>query len=439
MPANAETSGQGARDAAVAAVHAVLTSGKAFDEIYARAAAGLEPRDRAFGRAIASAVLRHQGSLKHIVSRFIEKPLPEKRGRIDAILLCAAAQLVLLQTPPHAAVSIAVEQCRADSEAQRFAKLANAVLRRVSEQGAKMLAEADGIALDIPAWLLARWKRTYGEPLALAIAQASLTEAALDITVKSDAAAWAEKLGATLLPAGSLRLTGSGRVDELPGFSEGAWWVQDAAAALPATLLGDVRGLDVVDLCAAPGGKTAQLINAGAHVTALEVSRARLDRLEHNLDRLGFKAETIVADAAQWSPGRTFDAVLLDAPCTATGTIRRHPDILRLKRSQDVAALAQTQRRILDNAARLVKPGGMLVYCTCSLEPEEGVALVERFLSENAAYARSPIGPEETGGQPDWITPDGDLRTLPVHLNDQPEGARGLDGFFAARLKHQNA
>jgi 16S rRNA (cytosine967-C5)-methyltransferase len=292
----------------------------------------------------------------------------------------------------------------------------------------------DAVGLDIPAWMLERWSNAYGADAARRIAQASLTEAALDLTVEGDPALWAERLGGIVLPTGSVRLKGGGRIEDLAGYDEGAWWVQDAAAALPARLIGAVDGRDVADLCAAPGGKTAELAAAGARVTAVEQSAARLKRLGANLERLHLKADLIEADAATWAPGRTFDAVLLDAPCTATGTIRRHPDILRLKRPEDVAALSEQQKRLLENAVRLLKPGGTLVYCTCSLEPEEGVEQIANLLQREPRLARRPIALGECAIAPEWLTPAGDLRTLPYHLpNDKAELA-GLDGFYAARL-----
>jgi len=229
-----------------------------------------------------------------------------------------------------------------------------------------------------------------------------------------------------------LRLVAESRISK--GFAEGAWWVQDAAAALPARLLGHVAGRDVADLCAAPGGKTAELAAAGAKAVAVDRSEERLARLRSNLVRLGLDAETVAADAADWSPGRTFDAVLLDAPCSATGTIRRHPDILHLRRKDDTSTRVALQRRLLDRAARLVAPGGRLVYCTCSLEPEEGEAQVARLLEANRELSRLPIAPGEAGIDAGWITPAGDLRTLPCHLASPEPGLSGLDGFYAARL-----
>lgn len=430
-------SGLIARDVAVSALFSVFVEKRAFEDVFNKAAASrdLEGRDRGFARLIAATVLRHHGELRAVIGRFLEKPLPERQGRLEQILLAAAAQLLFLDTPPHAAISLAVDQCRADTAAKRFASLTNAVLRRVSKEGRAHLETLDPVALNIPAWLFARWQVAYGAETARAIASASLTEAALDLTVKSNANKWAERLGGTALPTGSVRIKAAGRVEDLDGYESGDWWVQDAAASMPAKLLGGIAGKDVADLCAAPGGKTAQLAAAGAHVTAIDKSPGRLNRLKENLARLRLDAETSVADAATFAPGRTFDAILIDAPCTATGTIRRHPDILILKRDEDIAALAALQRRILDGAAASLKPGGMLVYCTCSLEPAEGIDQIAAFLDANPNFRRVPVEPAPLGIDPAWLTADGDLRTLPSHLDQMPEGMTGMDGFYAARLK----
>jgi 16S rRNA (cytosine967-C5)-methyltransferase len=301
---------------------------------------------------------------------------------VRTILLAGAAQLICLETPPHAAVGLAVEAVRRERGAARFAGLANAVLRRVAAEGRAILENRDRSELNIPRWLMERWRATYGHDMAQSIAKASLREAALDISLKqgADAGLWVEKLGGTLLPTGSIRRPADGRIEDLPGYAGGAWWVQDAAAALVARIAGEVSGRTVADLCAAPGGKTAQLASAGGIVTAVDVSPKRLERLDANLRRLGLSAEVVTADAATWRPDRTFDVVVLDAPCTATGTIRRHPDILRLKLAEDIGRLATQQAAMLANAARLVRPGGTLVYSTCSLEPEEGQERIEAFL-----------------------------------------------------------
>lgn len=434
--------GLAARELAVDALAAVLDRGRALDDAFEAATAGadsLEPRDRAFIRLLVMTALRRKGELEAVVASFLEKPLPKESGRIRLILLAAAAQLLHLDTPPHAAISLAVDQCRADRKAHRYAGLANAVLRRVSQTGKRILAGLDPVTANIPPRLLARWSQAYGPERARDIALASLSAAPLDLSVKADAAHWAERLGGLLLPTGSVRLAGAGRIDGLAGYAEGAWWVQDAAAALPARLLGDLNGLAVADLCAAPGGKTAELAAAGARVTAVDQSEARLARLAANMERLALDAEIVVADVATWEPGRTFDAVLLDAPCSATGTIRRHPDILHLKRKDDTRERVALQRRLLERAVRLLRPGGVLVYCTCSLEPEEGEDVIAAFLKSQDAMARNPIRPGEADITADWLTPAGDLRTLPCHLRHADLALSGMDGFFAARLVRRSA
>lgn len=420
-------------------IDAVLEKGRALDDALnsaqSREPEGLEPRDRALARLIATTVLRRLGEIDTVLGAFVTKPLPGSSGRLRSILRSTTAQLLFLETPPHAAISLAVDHCRLDRGARRFDGLANAVLRRVSREGLQQLENKDPVSLNVPPWLLSRWVASYGAERARRIAEVSLRPAALDITVKSDASAWAERLGGVVVPTGSVRLNAHGRIDELAGFGEGEWWVQDAAAALPAQLLGDVGGLEVADLCAAPGGKTAQLAVRGARVTAVDLSEARLERLRENLTRLRLDAEMVAADVSAWAPGRVFDAVLLDAPCTATGTLRRHPDILRLKRATDVEALVEVQARLLEAAAGLVRPGGRLVYCTCSLEPKEGEGQMARFLARHREFTREPIGAAEAGGVEEWITPDGDLRTLPDTLALDSASLSGIDGFFAARLR----
>ncbi|HVZ15177.1 MAG TPA: RsmB/NOP family class I SAM-dependent RNA methyltransferase, partial [Bauldia sp.] len=275
---------------------------------------------------------------------------------------------------------------------------------------------------------------TYGEATAAAIAAAHRLEPALDVSVKADAPGWAERLGGVVLPTGSVRTLASGDIAALPGFDDGAWWVQDAAAALPARLLGRVAGLSVADLCAAPGGKTAELAAAGAAVTAVEISGRRASRLRQNLARLGLAAEVVTADVLGWQPPALFDAVLLDAPCAATGTIRRHPDVAWLKKPEDIAALAAVQARMLTRAATLLKPGGRLVYCTCSLEPEEGEAHLSATLAA-LPLVLDPVMPAEVGGVAGIARADGTVRTLACHLPNANPRLAGLDGFFMMRLR----
>jgi 16S rRNA (cytosine967-C5)-methyltransferase len=434
-----DPAGFAARRVAAEILDGVLRQGRSLDEqLDGKQAqpglAALADRDRALVRRLVATVLRRLGTLRHLLGLFLQQGLPANTPRLETALLLGAAQILWLEVPDHAAVDLAVRLALADRRAEHYAGLVNAVLRRIAREGVARLADVDSVALDTPPWLLARWARAYGAPIAHDIAKANGQEPALDLTVKSDAESWAERLQGRVLPTGSLRTIVHGRISQLPGYAEGAWWVQDAAAMLPARLLGNVRGLSVADLCAAPGGKTAQLAHAGARVTAVDRSDLRLARLRENLARLGLSAETVVADATEWTAG-PFDAVLLDAPCSSTGTIRRHPDIPWLKRETDIAALAALQRRLLDRAVTLVKPGGTLVYCTCSLEPEEGVEQVAELLARDKNLRRRPILPEEVNGLADLLTPAGDLRTLPCHLPDPDPRFGGLDGFYAARLE----
>lgn len=428
-----------ARRAAVELLVAVLQKKQPLDDILGRSLdrgsmGDLPQRDRGLVRAIVGASLRRKGQLDHVLGTFLERGMPEKSGTLYPILLSAAAQLIFLKTPPHAAIDLAVTLDQYDPKAKRYDKLVNAVLRRVASDGEAIAASLDAARVNTPDWLWSRWVAFWGEARAHAIAAAHLVEPPLDLTVKADPELWAEQLSGRMLPTGSVRLLPKGRIEALPGFDEGAWWVQDAAASLPARLLGNVTGQRVADLCAAPGGKTAQLALGGASVVAVDSSKTRLGLLGENLSRLGLDAERVVADATTWQPGERFDAVLLDAPCSSTGTIRRHPDIPYLKSPKDIEALAGLQARLLDNAVNLLKPGGRLVYSTCSLEPEEGEAQIAAFLVRNDALSLEPIEAAELFGQAEWIEPSGCLRTFPYELRlDTPEWS-GMDGFFAARL-----
>ncbi len=387
----------------------------------------LSGRDRAFARALTAAGLRHLGTINSVLQNFLERPLPEDAAHARALLHLGATQLLVLGTPAHAAVGETVETANSMREARGFAKLMNAVLRRVAREGAALLAAAAPGA-NLPAWLYTRWRATYGGE-AEEIARALLIEPPLDLSAKGDAAPWAENLGANLTPTGGLRLRAPSVIADLPGFDEGAWWVQDAAAALPARLLGDVAGKRVLDLCAAPGGKTLQLAAAGARVTAVDKSENRLRRLRENLARTKLDAEIICANALQFKAREPFDAVLLDAPCTSTGTLRRHPEIAWQRRPTDVRALAELQAQLVAACAALLKPGAPLVYAVCSLEPEEGPGIVAAALRQG--WRRAPFAALEIASAAEFITADGDLRTLPSHW---PE-IGGLDGFYAARLE----
>jgi 16S rRNA (cytosine967-C5)-methyltransferase len=392
----------------------------------------LAARDRAFARLLAATVLRRLGQLDECLGRFVARPLPAKAASVQDLLRLASAQLLFLGTPPHAAVGTAVDLAQAIGQGH-YKGLVNAVLRRVARDGAGLLQEEDAARRNTPDWLWTSWAQAYGEATAQAIAQVHMADPPLDLSMRDDPQGWAGRLGGRRLPTGTVRLRHAGPVAELPGYRDGGWWVQDAAATLPVRLLGPVAGRRVVDLCAAPGGKTAQLAAAGALVTSVDQSERRLDRLAGNLARLGLTADRVAADAAEWRPDRPYDAVLLDAPCTATGTIRRHPDIPRLKRPSDAAEMAALQARLLANAAGMTAPGGVLIYATCSLQPEEGAVQIDRLLASGAPFERIPVAAEELPGLADAITPSGDVRTLPCHWVE--EG--GLDGFFIARLRRR--
>jgi 16S rRNA (cytosine967-C5)-methyltransferase len=430
----AEPAGLKTRRLAVAILDRILVDGASLDEAIA-ATAGVErlaPRDRAFVMRLVLTCLRHKGEADAIVGSLLDKPLPRKSGRAPLLLLLGVTQLLWLDVPAHAAIDTAVELALSGSNARHFAGLVNAVLRRIAAQGKQALTGLDGPRLNTPDWLWQRWCTAYGEETARAIAAAHMGEPPLDLTVAGDTAPWAARLGGQLLPTGTIRLAEvPDAISALPGFDEGAWWVQDAAAALPARLFGALTGMTALDLCAAPGGKTLQLCAAGARVTAVDRSPTRLARLGDNLKRLRMQADVVVADALAYAPPHAFDAVLVDAPCSATGTIRRHPDLPNRRDAAQVAALAELQRRLLDRAAKFVKPGGRLVYCTCSLEPEEGERQATAFLAGHRGFALSPVVAEECGIAAHLIAGPGYLRTLPHMACGE---ARGMDGFFAARL-----
>jgi 16S rRNA (cytosine967-C5)-methyltransferase len=441
--ASPEPPGLAARRFAADILDGVLRRHRPLDELLDVARhpglGALADRDRALVRHLVATVLRRLGTLRHVLGLFLDRGLPADAPRAETALLIGVAQILWLEVPDHAAVDLAVRLVHADRRAARYGGLVNAVLRRVARDGAKHLAGVDTTLLDTPNWLMGRWVGNYGTATARAVAVAHAHEPALDLTVKNDPAHWATVLGGRVLPTGSVRALVHGPVSGLPGYHEGAWWVQDAAAALPARLLGDVAGKTVADLCAAPGGKTAQLAAAGARVVAIDRAQARIDRVGVNLKRLGLQAEIVTADIlaadpTQW-PAAEFDAILLDAPCSSTGTVRRHPDVPWRKQPEDIATLAVLQRAMLARAVELVRPGGLLVYCVCSLEPEESSEIVTDLLARDSRFRRRPISAAELNGIEEFLTPAGDLRTLPCGLADPDPRMAGLDGFFAARLE----
>ncbi len=420
------------RACALSALDAVLRKGRHLAESLDRqtAFAAMTGRDRAFARLLLLTTLRRLGQIDSAIDGMLEKPLPARRAPVRDILRLGAAQLLFLGTPAHAAVDGAVA-LTAKSRHAALKGLVNALLRRLARDGAALLGRQDAARLNCSDWLWQSWSDCYGEQCCRAIAGAHLAEPPTDLSIKQAAPAWAARLGAELMAGGTLRLRRAGAVEALDGYEEGAWWVQDIAAALPAVLLGPVSGQHIIEIGAAPGGKTAQLAAAGAHVRALDRSPARLARLQHNLDRLGLTAEIIEADGETWRPKDLADAVLLDAPCSATGTIRRHPDIMWRRQAKDVAELAARQAHLLEAALEMVKPGGLLVYAVCSLEPAEGPEQIEKFLASGGAAERVAIAASDINGRAEALTPAGDLRTLPCHL----AAAGGMDGFYAARLR----
>ena len=391
----------------------------------------LDQADRALARKIAATALRRLGTIEKVLAERLAKGLPDGLPRLKTAMVVGVCQILFLDVPDYAAVDLAVRMVEADKKAKGFAGLTNAVLRGIGRDKAEILEGLDPLD-DLPPWMRERWIAAYGIDTTRAIAAIQAVEPPLDLTVKADAAGWADKLGGSVTPTGSVRLSAPGAITELAGFAEGEWWVQDAAAAIPARLLGNVAGLTVADLCAAPGGKTAQLAAGGAKVTAVDRSARRLERLTANMERLHLDVTVLAADALEL-PG-IFDAILLDAPCSATGTVRGHPDVMHLKSMTDVEGLGRQQARLLDRLSSLLKPGGRAVYCTCSLEPEEGERQVEALLARDPLMVLDPIRADEIDGIADVITPAGMVRTLPSHWPASDPAIAGLDGFFAARL-----
>ena len=436
----AEVPGLAARRIAADILDGVLHKHRTLDDQLDGAGAhpglkSLADRDRALMRRLVSTILRKLGTLGHLLSRLLDRGVPTDAPRAQSALLIGAAQILWMDVPDHAAVDLSVRLVQSDRRAAKYAGLVNAVLRRCAREGQGLIDEISPQTLDLPQWMLARWNAHYGEATARDMALALGHEPSLDLTVKSDAPQWASRLHGEILPTGTVRTLLQGSVTMLPGFAEGQWWVQDAAAALPVRLFGDIKDKAIADLCAAPGGKTAQLALAGARVTAVDRSPARVARLRDNLTRLELQAETVVADAAEWpAEAASFDGILVDAPCTSTGTIRRHPDVAWLRQESDIAALTALQKRLLHKATHLLKPGGTLVYCTCSLEPEEGEHAIAALLESETGLRRAPVETSEVAGLADIITADGDFRTLPSHLPNADPRLGGLDGFYAARL-----
>ena len=389
----------------------------------------LDDRDRRFVRLLATNSLRYRGQLEKVLAPLVARRPFGAQANANLILLMGAAQLLLLKTDAHAAVDNTVELMR-QTGFERLCGLANAVMRRLTREGEELFAATNAVD-NLPDWLHQSWRHYWGDAVTMAIADLAMLPPPLDISVKGDAKAWTETLGAQHIVGNSLRREFDGDPSLLAGFDEGAWWVQDAAAALPAHLLNVTAGQTVIDLCAAPGGKTAQLIVAGGTVTAIDNNRKRLDRLRRNLKRLRLSASLVLSDGTDYRPNEPVDAVLVDAPCSATGTIRRRPDILNKRGAEDIIALQQLQWKLATNALGWLRAGGCMVYATCSLQPEEGEDIVSAIIDgANGQYTIDPITPDQAGIFARSITDNGCLRILPNDYCD----IGGVDGFFIARL-----
>ncbi|NNC36140.1 MAG: hypothetical protein HKO02_01680 [Hyphomonadaceae bacterium] len=423
----------GSRYVAARCVQLVLEQGQPLDLAMSEIALfkQLEGRDRAFARLIAATTLRRLGQIDAVLDPYIKKtPAPYPH----AVLRTGAAQLLFLETPAHAAVGAAVSLLKRSKKTISAAGMANAILRRVSEQGQDLLQKSDPVD-NLPLWLKADWSKSYGKDACKKIAEILIQEPPLDISVKQDPAFWAEKIGGDVLPSGTVRRDKIGDITAIPGFKEGAWWAQDISASLPVKLLGDLKDKRVLDMCAAPGGKTMQLAAAGADVTALDKNTSRLKFIEENLKRTGLTANIIAADGAKWRDSEKtsqagFDHVLLDAPCSATGTFRRRPDVLHRKSMRDVDHLIRVQERLLLAAARHVRSGGTLLYCTCSLQRREGEEQVAKFLKNRSDFRLIPILEEEVFTLTYAISARGEVRIMPFFLTEKG----GMDGFFIARF-----
>ncbi|WP_284778240.1 RsmB/NOP family class I SAM-dependent RNA methyltransferase [Agrobacterium sp. lyk4-40-TYG-31] len=425
--------GLGSRMAAVKILSAVLEKKTSLDGMMDAENGNptyraLNVADRALVRAIVNTALRHLPRIDAALGMLLDGPLPQGARSLHHVLVVGATQMLYLDVPDHSAVDLAVEQAHRDPRNRRFVKLVNAVLRRLGREKDDVLQAVSAIPV-LPEWFYKRLSKVYGADAAERMAQAQLIPSVIDITVKSNPEQWASKLGGTVMPNGSVRLGSfEGSVSGLEGFDDGEWWVQDFSASIPVRLMGDLTGKRVVDACAAPGGKTAQLILSGAKVTALDQSGNRLKRLRENLRRLKLEAETIESNMLKFQPEELFDAVLLDAPCSSTGTLRKHPDVCWTKDERDIAKLAGLQEQMLRHASTFVKSGGLVVFSNCSLDPSEGEEMVAKVLASSPDLERIPVSAQDFPGMEHAVNADGDLRTTPDMFG-------GVDGFYAAVLR----
>ena len=392
----------------------------------------LEGADRGFARAIASSTLRALGRLDRVIDSFLKQPLSDIDPSIRALLRIGTAQMWVMGAPSYAVVSATVDAARKWPPASRGGGLVNAILRRADREPA---AYSDLPVTTIwPEWLAAKFVDNLGPERANALAELQLRDPRTDITVKSDPGGWAQKLDAEALPSGSVRLPAGASLTQLDGFSTGDWWVQDAGAALAAQLLGDIRDKQVLDLCAAPGGKTLQLAAAGAQVTAIDSDAKRLEKVKENLERCQLTATCVAGDAQKWRPDTLADAILLDAPCSALGTLRRHPEGAWKRKPEGLSRYPETQNALLNAAFEMLKPGGTLIYCVCTPMAAEGVNIINDALKANSDWKRLKVKPEEIAGFEWALTDDGDVLTAPPASTNNNENVTASDLFYIARL-----
>lgn len=399
----------------------------------------IAPNDKGLIRMIVSTCLRRMGQIDFIIDKCLNRPLPLKLEPVKNILRIGVTQLLCMDIPAYAAVNTAVELTKTN-EYMHQKNMVNAILRRIEREKESFTQQIEGKEyLNHPKWLIEGWEKAYGKEKTASIIKANMSEALLDLSAKNSAKEWAEKLGGSLMPTGTIRLSSYNNVTELDGFNEGAWWVQDLGASIAVKLAGDIEGKKALDICAAPGGKTMQLLAGGAKVTALDNVSERVERLKSNLARVKMQAtEIITADFIEWGNKyynqlqNGYDLIILDAPCSATGTIRRHPDLLHLRRANEIKNNLEIQKKMIRLACGLLKKGGTLIYCVCSLEADEGEKQIEQILETELPLKLSPIAPNELGpDMKDMITEKGEFRSLPSSLS----GLGGMDGFYCARLR----